>query len=79
MLGCRLTNPLMASAKMSMTPTAMTIAAAMTQIRSAIPTAVITESREKTMSMMRIWTRMAANVDFAADPDSCSPPPSSLW
>ena len=44
-----------------MTPTAMTTAAIITPISSAIPTAVITESRLKTMSRSKIWTITDAN------------------
>ncbi len=43
-------NPLIRSAKTSITPTAMMIAVAITQRSSAIPTAVITESSENTTS-----------------------------
>ena len=38
-----------------MTPTAITMAATMTGIWRAMPTAVITESSENTMSSSRIW------------------------
>ena len=39
-----------------MTPTAMTMASTMTGMSLTMPTAVITESSENTMSMMAIWT-----------------------
>ena len=47
----RLTTP----AKTSMMPTASTMATTMTHRSRAMPTAVITESREKIMSKRAIW------------------------
>ncbi len=41
----------------SITPIAMTTAAIMTRISSAMPTAVMTESSEKTTSSSTIWIR----------------------
>ena len=49
------------------TPTAMTIASTMTATSFAMPTAVITESSENTMSMMAICTSVATNP-------ACPPP-----
>ena len=53
-VGCRSTKPLIDRAATSMTPTAMTTATIMIDTSSAIPTAVITESSEKTMSSSKI-------------------------
>ena len=62
MVGWRFTKPLMASAETSITRMAMTTAAIMTRISSTMPTAVMTESSEKTMSRSRIWTITPAKV-----------------
>jgi hypothetical protein len=60
-----------------MTPTAMTTAVTMTHRSSAIPTAVITESRLKTMSSSMIWTiTLAKLVTLAPAPVGCSSPSS---
>jgi len=59
MVGCRSTNSPIDLAETSMTSTAITIAATMTGTTLAMPTAVITESREKTMSRMAIWMSVA--------------------
>ena len=68
-VGCRLTNPLIGSAANIMMPTASTTAATMTLTSSAIPTAVITESSEKTISSSMIWTITAAKEGATrADP-----------
>ena len=55
-------------AKTIITPTATIMAAIMTQICSAMPTAVITESSEKMMSRMAIWTMTAAEDEPAPRP-----------
>ena len=62
MLGWRLTKSPIAPAKTSMTPTAITIAITMTTTCWAMPTAVITESSENTMSSTRICTSTTPNV-----------------
>ena len=52
-----------------MTPTAMTIAMIMTASWSTKPTAVMTESSEKTMSMRPIWMMTLRNPEcFGAWP-----------
>ena len=59
------TKSLIEPAKNSITATAPITAATMTPSLSAMPTAVITESSEKTMSSSRIWTMTPANAAFA--------------
>ena len=54
-LGWRSTKPLTAPAEPSITSMASTMAVTMMESRLAMPTAVITESSEKTMSRRRIW------------------------
>jgi hypothetical protein len=53
-LGCAWMNRTIGPEATSMITTAMTMAAAMTQICCAMPTAVMTESNEKTMSSITI-------------------------
>ena len=70
-------KPLIASAKTSITPTAMMIAVTITHNSSAIPTAVITESSEKTMSSNATW--IITFLKLTGLPDSCdSSSPSSV-
>ncbi len=52
-------------AKTSITSTAITTAAIMIATSRAMPTAVITESSEKTMSSSMIWTRIAPKLAAA--------------
>ena len=54
-VGWRSTNSAMAVEANSIVHTAMMIAAIMIDTNSAMPTAVITESSEKTISSSRIW------------------------
>ena len=65
-VGCSETNLLSGPEAKSITPTAITTAAIITSMSSAMPTAVITESSEKTMSSSRIWMMTAANDDGLA-------------
>ena len=65
------------SADSSMTPTAMTTAGIMTPTCSAMPTAVITESSENTMSSSRIWMMTPAN-EAATCAEAWPSSPSSL-
>ena len=58
-VGCRLTKALIGSAENIMMPTASTTAVTMIETSSAIPTAVITESSEKTISSAMICTMTA--------------------
>ena len=60
-VGCRLTNWLIGSAENIMMATARTTAATMIARSSAMPTAVITESSENTMSSSMICTMTAPN------------------
>ena len=55
----------------------MITAVIMTHSSSTMPTAVMTESSEKTMSSSMIWTITLAN-DAATRPDACPSSPSSL-
>src|SRR5574342_447010 len=55
MVGWRSTNVPMAPAKAIITPTAITMAATITERWPAMPTAVMTESSEKTTSRTAIW------------------------
>src|SRR5512134_202367 len=61
-VGWRCTKSLTGRAATIITPTAMTTAATITPTWRAIPTAVITESSENTMSSITIWPITAANV-----------------
>ena len=54
----------MARANSIINPTEATTAAIITETWSTMPTAVMMESSENTMSMMMICTMMAANVAF---------------
>src|SRR6187402_2750658 len=76
-VGCFSTNSLTTLADTIVTATAMTTAAIITATCSAIPTAVITESSENTMSSSRIWVITPAN-EAARRPGACSSSPSSL-
>ena len=60
-------------------PTAITIATTMIATCSAIPTAVITESSENTMSSSRIWLIAAAKLIFVGSVPSWSAPAPSTW
>ena len=62
-----------------MTPTAMMMASAITVICSAMPTAVITESSEKTMSSTAIWARTEPKVAAALPRCWVSSVCSILW
>src|SRR3990170_496577 len=62
MLGCRLTKSPITPANTSMNPTASTIAMTMTKRWGTRPTAVMTESSEKTMSRRMIWPSVHATV-----------------
>ena len=75
-VGCRLTKALIGSAANIMTPTDTITAATMIDTSSAMPTAVITESSENTMSSNMIWTITDAN-DGATRADPCPSSPSS--
>jgi hypothetical protein len=60
--------------------TAMVTLAAMTQYWLAMPTAVITLSRENTMSSTMIWTRMPAKLAAGAPvARSCASPSILAW
>jgi hypothetical protein len=72
-----LTNVLIGSAANIITPTASTTAVTMMETSSAIPTAVMTESREKTMSRTMIWA-ITATKDGATRVDPWPSSPSSL-
>ena len=72
MLGCRSTKSLTVPADTSITSIARTMAMIMTDTWFAIPTAVITESSENTMSSRRIWSRTQPNA-------ACPLPPSTSW
>src|SRR5215210_7286789 len=61
-VGWRLTKPLTASAENSITPIATVTAAIITETWSTMPTAVMTESRENTMSRRTIWIRTLPNA-----------------
>ena len=61
MLGWRSTKSLTVPADTSITSMARTMAMTMTDTWSAIPTAVMTESSENTMSSRRIWSRTQPN------------------
>ena len=54
-VGCRSMKSPIGLAANSITATAIRMAATMTQRLSTMPTAVMTESSENTMSMMAIW------------------------
>ncbi len=62
-----------------MTPTARMTAVIITQSCSAMPTAVITESSEKTMSSTAIWAETAPNEALTLASPSPSSPSSLLW
>src|SRR5215218_9241814 len=61
-VGWRLTRPETASAETSITSMATVTAAIITETSFTMPTAVITESSEKTMSSRTIWTKTLAKV-----------------
>ena len=67
----------MALADTSITPTDSSTAATITQSSSAIPTAVMTESSENTISSSMICPMTAAN-DGATAADRCPSTPSSF-
>ena len=68
-VGCLWTKALMASADAIMMPTEMSTAVIITQSSSTIPTAVITESSEKTISSTMIWMITLTNdAATLADP-----------
>ncbi len=79
-VGCFWMNDEMAPADSIITPTAITTATIMTVTDSAMPTAVMTESSEKTMSSSRIW-KMTDPNDICLAPASAwaSSPSSLLW
>ncbi len=62
-----------------MMPTAKTTAMTITVIDSAMPTAVITESSEKTMSSSMIWKMTAPNDGATRADRSPSTPSSFSW
>ena len=77
-VGCLLTNALIAPAETSMITIATMTAATITNSSSTMPTAVITESSEKTTSSTRIWAMTAPNE--TALPDlACSSPSRCSW
>ena len=76
-VGCCSTKLPIACAKSSMTPIATTTARTMTHRVWAMPTAVITESSEKTRSSSRIWTMTPPN-EAATRAGPCRSPPSRL-
>ncbi len=77
--GCFSMKSLMVPAASIITPTEMTIAATITGTFCTRPTAVITESREKMMSMIAIWTMMPMKP-WTLPPLFCSSSaPSRLW
>ena len=80
-VGCLLTNVKMKREANSMMPNESTTTTMMTTRFSVIPTAVMTESSEKTMSSRRICVSTEANVTFATLPPApcSSSAPSSLW
>ena len=63
-VGWASTNFPMGPAKTSITPTASTMATTITSTCCAMPTAVITESSEKTMSRSAIWRMVQPKVAF---------------
>ena len=73
-VGCRCTNALIGSAATIMISTEMMTATTITDTSSTMPTAVITESSEKTMSSSAIWTRTDANEDAGLRRASGLPP-----
>ena len=77
-LGWRFTKSLTAPADTSITSMDSTIATIMIETSLAIPTAVITESSEKTMSSSKIWTSTSMNAPRAAPAAVSSWPASSL-
>ena len=64
--------------EISITSMEITIATTITGRWSAIPTAVITESSENTMSRSRIWAITMANVARAIDTPAACCSPSTL-
>ncbi len=64
-VGCALTKAKMKREAKSMMPKESTTAEMMTIMLLVIPTAVMTESREKTRSSSRIWTRTLPKVAVA--------------
>jgi hypothetical protein len=78
-VGCRATNSPIGPAANIITPTAITTAAIMIVRWLAMPTAVITESSEKTTSRSRIWTRTAENEAATRELASPSSPSSFSW
>jgi hypothetical protein len=67
-VGCFDTNSESGPEATSITNTAITTAAIMTSMSSAIPTAVITESSENTMSNNRIWAMTLLNDACLTEP-----------
>ncbi len=80
--GCLLINRLIGPEAIIITPTEKTTAAIITSMRSTMPTAVMTESKEKTMSMATICKivgpKRAAGFLTLAFPDSVTFPWISL-
>ena len=75
-----LTKSLIRPATNIIRPIDSTTAAIMTGSSSTMPTAVMTESSEKTRSTRMIWTMIAANVaDFPLPPPWSSSPSSLAW
>src|SRR5690606_18178129 len=78
-VGCETTKRPIAPAANIMTPIAITIAMIMTSTCSAMPTAVITESRENTMSISAICTSTPTKPAAARSAWPLSSAPSRLW
>src|SRR6266446_4128614 len=78
-VGWRCTKPLIGAAANIITPTASTTAAIITGRWRAIPTAVMTESSEKTMSSRTIWPTTPANDARAPRAPWPASPSSPAW
>ncbi len=77
-VGWRLTKALTGSAETIMKKPAMRTASTITGRCSATPTAVMTESSEKTMSRRAIWTMTELKDAAPSTPARASSSPSSL-
>lgn len=77
-VGWRSTNRPIGPAKTIMNKTATTTAETIMPIWLTMPTAVITESKEKTASSRRIWMITVAKVG-ATWAEECPSSPSNFW
>ena len=78
-VGCRSTKRLICSTKISITIIARMTAVIITPICFTMPTAVMTESSEKTMSMSRIWMMTLTKVGARRLVTEPSSPSSFSW